>query len=40
MPVGNIIMSDGMMGAIPPATEATPTGLKYPFDGGLAFKST
>jgi hypothetical protein len=39
MPVGNIKMSDGKEGAVPPRAGHVPEGLTQPYDGGLAFKS-
>lgn len=39
MPLGNIVMSDGKAGAVPPKQGHVPEGLKHPYDGGLAFKN-
>jgi hypothetical protein len=39
MPVGNIAMSDGKAGSIPPSDKKHPEALVQPFDGGLAFKN-
>lgn len=39
MPVGNIVMSDGKAGSVPPSDRQVPQPLQQPFDGGLAFKN-